>query len=228
MNFYKHHIGDYDAHTQHLTWSQDLSYRRLLSAYYLRERPLPNDLPMIYRLARATEAAQKASCRQVLGEFFYLSDDGLYHHRRCDKEIQQYQAQSSTNRSNAAHRIGHRNGSETQPNRSPNQNQIPEPLNTITCSEDLTTLPPNWWKSDQGILEAGETLGLSPILGEPMQAYKDRLFEAVKPKKKGNGKISKPVCAHCKHELDSAFTAMQAGKVCNPCYASYLQGNWKP
>ncbi len=80
MKFYKHHIGDYDAHTQHLTWSQDLAYRRLLSAYYLRERPLPNDMPLIYRLAKAHEATQKAAVRYILKQFFTLVPGELNTH----------------------------------------------------------------------------------------------------------------------------------------------------
>ena len=44
MNFYKHHLGDYDGHTAHLTWTQDLAYTRLLREYYRREAPIPDDL----------------------------------------------------------------------------------------------------------------------------------------------------------------------------------------
>ena len=142
MNFYKHHIGDYDAHTSHLSWTEDLVYRRLLSAYYLREHPLPADFPVLCRLVRAVEAHQKTALRRVLSEFFTLhapetesttvmEPNGVllhetYHNERADMEIQQYQAQCAVNRRTTRQRIVKRNAHESSTNRSPNQNQIPE------------------------------------------------------------------------------------------------------
>ena len=41
MNYYPFHIGDFTAHTSHLTWEEDIAYRRMLDVYYLREKPLP-------------------------------------------------------------------------------------------------------------------------------------------------------------------------------------------
>jgi uncharacterized protein YdaU (DUF1376 family) len=44
MNYYPFHVGDYAAHTAHLEPMEDLAYRRMLDAYYLRESPLPVDV----------------------------------------------------------------------------------------------------------------------------------------------------------------------------------------
>ena len=30
MNYYEHHIGDYDADISHLSWAEDMAYTRLI------------------------------------------------------------------------------------------------------------------------------------------------------------------------------------------------------
>ena len=43
MNFYPFHIGDYAAHTRHLSLMEDLAYRRLIDLYYLGEEALQGE-----------------------------------------------------------------------------------------------------------------------------------------------------------------------------------------
>ena len=64
MNFYKHHLGDYDGATMHLSWDEDMAYTRLLRAYYRREKPIPAD--EAWRLARASTKPQKDAVSRVL------------------------------------------------------------------------------------------------------------------------------------------------------------------
>lgn len=71
LNWYKHHLGDYDSHTAHLSWDEDLAYTRLLRAYYRTESPIP--AAAAYRLTRATTIAQRAAVDAVLQEFFTFS-----------------------------------------------------------------------------------------------------------------------------------------------------------
>ena len=84
MNYYPFHIGDYVAHTSHLSWEEDIAYRRMIDAYYLREGPLPLDVAAIARLIRMRDSG--AAIQAVLDEFFVPEDDG-WHQRRCDAEI---------------------------------------------------------------------------------------------------------------------------------------------
>ena len=44
MNYFEHHIGDYDEATSHLTAREDGIYSRLIRKYYAKERPLPADV----------------------------------------------------------------------------------------------------------------------------------------------------------------------------------------
>lgn len=97
MNFYKHHIGDYDADTAHLSWLEDAAYSRLMRLYYRREAPIPADLGQACRLVRATSKQEREAVDLVLREFFVLEADG-WHNKRCDEEVAAAQAKAEKNR----------------------------------------------------------------------------------------------------------------------------------
>ena len=86
MNFYAFNIGDYAGATRHLTWDEDMAYRRMLDAYYSREAPLPLDRRQIYRLVGASEERQREAVDAVLVEFFVEQEDG-WHNNWADEEI---------------------------------------------------------------------------------------------------------------------------------------------
>jgi uncharacterized protein YdaU (DUF1376 family) len=91
LNFYEHHIRDYDAATAHLSWDEDMAYTRLMRWYYRKERPIPADVAEACRQVRATSKPQREAVAAVLSEFFDLRDDG-WHQRTCDEVIAAYQA----------------------------------------------------------------------------------------------------------------------------------------
>lgn len=123
MNWYKHHIGDYDTHTSHLSILEDGIYCRLLRRYYLTERPLPNDLKELARLIRARSRHEVDALATCVNYYFVVALDGLLHNSRADEEILKYQGQCATNRVIARQRTV--NASSTIG--SPNQNLEPEP-----------------------------------------------------------------------------------------------------
>lgn len=86
MNYYEHHLGDYDSATAHLSWLEDCAYRRLLCLYYRTEQPLPAEVKQVCRLVRAASKPERDAVQQVLTEFFELADDG-WHNARCDEDI---------------------------------------------------------------------------------------------------------------------------------------------
>ncbi|MFY3305261.1 YdaU family protein [Achromobacter xylosoxidans] len=90
MNYYEHHIRDYDADTVHLSWAEDMAYTRLLRWYYRKEQPIPADLKEACRQVRATTKVQRDAVAAVLREFFVLLDDG-WHQETCDAVIAEYQ-----------------------------------------------------------------------------------------------------------------------------------------
>lgn len=91
MNYYEHHIRDYDAATAHLSWDEDMAYTRLLRWYYRKEQPIPADVKEACRQVRATTKVQRDAVTTVLNEFFVLQDDG-WHQETCDAAIATYQA----------------------------------------------------------------------------------------------------------------------------------------
>lgn len=112
MNFFKHHIGDYDSATMHLSWDEDMAYTRLMRVYYRDEKPLPLELRQVYRLVRASSKVQREAIEVVLAEFFLKQDDG-WHNKRCDEEVSAAQAQAEINRRIATNRPRSVNGSST-------------------------------------------------------------------------------------------------------------------
>lgn len=91
MNYYEHHIRDYDAATAHLSWDEDMAYTRLMRWYYRKEQPIPADVKEACRQVRATTKVQRDAVAAVLNEFFVLQADG-WHQETCDAAIATYQA----------------------------------------------------------------------------------------------------------------------------------------
>ena len=89
MNFYEHHIGDWDSATAHLSLVEEAVYSRLVRIYYRSEKPIPADLKQAARLVRAQSKPEREAVQVVLEEFFVLGPDG-WHNKRCDAEIVRY------------------------------------------------------------------------------------------------------------------------------------------
>jgi uncharacterized protein YdaU (DUF1376 family) len=77
---------------------EDLAYRRLLDAYYLRESQLPPDHVEVARLIRMRHHTTEVET--VLKEFFLLTDKG-WSHARCDEEILKMQDKQAKARASA-------------------------------------------------------------------------------------------------------------------------------
>ena len=92
MHYYQFNIGDYASHTQHLDPMEDLAYRRMLDFCYLNECGLPESVDSI---ARAIRMREHCNCIAiVLQEFFYLHENGTWHSKRVDKEIEKVNKKS--------------------------------------------------------------------------------------------------------------------------------------
>jgi uncharacterized protein YdaU (DUF1376 family) len=98
VNYYEHHIGDYDASTAHLSLVEDAIYSRMLRRYYRQEGPLPVQVEEVARLIRARDEIE--TVRAILLEFFKLADDG-WHKKRCDDDIAKFREKQAKASSNA-------------------------------------------------------------------------------------------------------------------------------
>ena len=112
MNYYPFHIGDYAAHTAHLTPIEDIAYRRCIDLYYLHERALPMDLAEVARLIRMREHADVVA--EVVREFFAQGTDGWYHDR-CADEIERMQDKQVKAQASAAASVAARRAKAERP-----------------------------------------------------------------------------------------------------------------
>lgn len=84
MNYYNRHLGDYMRDTGHLTLLEHGVYCTLLDWQYGCEKPLPDDMEVIYRFCRATSKLEKMAVQRVKNEFFL--EDGW--NKRAKAEIE--------------------------------------------------------------------------------------------------------------------------------------------
>ena len=166
MNYYKHHLGDYDSNTAHLSWLEDCAYRRLICLYYRIEKPLPRDVAAVARLVRAQGRAELRAVGSVLEEFFELRDDG-WHNKRCDDELEKYRERAQKNRE-SGEKGGRPPKDETQSVSKDNPNGFPE----------SAQLEPNGNPSQQPQPLATSHYVVVDDGGDPIAAAMDAVFSA--------------------------------------------------
>jgi uncharacterized protein YdaU (DUF1376 family) len=103
MKLYRFHLGDYSAHTKHLTLLEDLAYRRMLDLYYTQEAPLPAESKKIARLIGMADHLDLVE--SVLTEFFQDTPEG-WRNDRCEEEIAGFTEMKNAGRKGAAKRWG--------------------------------------------------------------------------------------------------------------------------
>ncbi|MFD1121854.1 YdaU family protein [Methylophilus flavus] len=91
MHFYQKNIPDFNNATRHLTRVERSLFSDAIELYYDTEKPLTKDFDRLSRLLLAHTDDEKAALRDVLTEFFLLTDEG-YFNKRCNEEILKYQS----------------------------------------------------------------------------------------------------------------------------------------
>ncbi len=94
MNFYPHHIKDFNNSTRHLTRVERSVYRDAIELYYDSEFSLTHDILSLSRKLLCRTDEEKDALSSILSEFFLKTDDGFFH-ERCDAEISKYRANTS-------------------------------------------------------------------------------------------------------------------------------------
>jgi uncharacterized protein YdaU (DUF1376 family) len=136
MNYYPHHIGDFNNATRHLTRIERSVYRDLIDLYYDTEQPLTLNFPALCRKVLARTDEESTAVEQVLNEFFTKTDQGWYHDR-CEEVMEEYRtnisAKSAAGKASAAKREAERlsklNGCSTA---------VQQPFNEAVSSVQLT------------------------------------------------------------------------------------------
>jgi uncharacterized protein YdaU (DUF1376 family) len=162
VNYYPHHIGDFNNATRHLTRVERALYRELIELYYDIERPLPaDDFGWICKKVLASSQDEMDSVKAILREFFKLDGDG-YRHSRCDLEIASYRAKqeaavkagkaSAKSRSNRSLTGVQRPSNKRSTRVQPTKNQEPRTKNQEIKTESEVFVLPDWvpqeaWKA---------------------------------------------------------------------------------
>lgn len=140
MNFYPHHIGDFNNATRHLTRIERSVYRDMIELYYDTEEPLTLDTSALCRKIIARTEEESTAVEQVLNEFFTKTEQG-WHHSRCESEINTYRAsitaKSAAGKASAAKREQERTERLAALNNS--STVVQQPLDSVGSSVQLTS-----------------------------------------------------------------------------------------
>jgi len=82
MHYYQHHIGDFQRDTASLSDSDTMAYLRLIWMYYDTEHPLPADAKKL-----AFKIGSNQDSVQMILDTFFVKDEEVYRHKRCDKVL---------------------------------------------------------------------------------------------------------------------------------------------
>lgn len=128
MNYYQHHISDFNNATIYLSRIERSIYREMLDLYYDTEKALPSDIEMLKKRLRIADESEEKALIFVLSEYFQKEEDG-YHHHRCDSEIQKYHEFLDKQKENGrlggrpkktqAFQVGSQNKTQKKPNHYP-------------------------------------------------------------------------------------------------------------
>lgn len=94
MNYYSHHIGDFDRATRHLTRIERSVYLDLMFTYYDTEQPLTADIAALCRKIVARTEEEKSAVLAILDEFFVTTPNGWFHDR-CEEELAKFRETKS-------------------------------------------------------------------------------------------------------------------------------------
>ncbi len=140
MNFYPHHIGDFNNATRHLTRIERSIYRDMIDLYYDTEGPLMLDIKALCRKLIARTDEEATAVEQVLNEFFTETEQG-WHHSRCETEIDAYRAsitaKSAAGKASAAKR--ERERLERLAELNSRSTTVQQPLDSVGSSVQLTS-----------------------------------------------------------------------------------------
>lgn len=114
MNYYSHHIGDFNAATRHLDFMERAIYKELIELQYDLETPIPDDISWIMKRA-CIPNERSTDVERMLNEFFDLVEQG-WSNARCEHEIEAFQAKRE-----AAIKAGKASGKARRRNKKPNK-----------------------------------------------------------------------------------------------------------
>lgn len=136
MNYYSHHIGDFNNATRHLTRVERSIYRDMMDLYYDTEEPLTLDTSTLCRKLLARTEEESTAVQQVLNEFFNRTEQG-WHHSRCESVIEEFRTNTSA-KSAAGKASAAKREAERLANLNISSTGVQQPLDDSTTDVQLT------------------------------------------------------------------------------------------
>lgn len=102
MNYYRRYIGDYQRDTMDLSLLEHGAYTMLLDSYYAQDGKLPETQRVLCNLCRATTDEERAAVEKVSQAFFPVTEPGVRHNARADRELATATARITAARANGA------------------------------------------------------------------------------------------------------------------------------
>ena len=148
MHYYQFNVGDYTAHTKHLTLLEDIAYRRLLDLLYLHEQPL---MLVVAITARKIGMADHIDVvESVLNEFFQKTKKG-WTQSRATLEIDKFHGKikqaSDAGKASAEARKNKVNGRSTDSSTGVQPNIKQETRNKKQETTLANAMFETWWLS---------------------------------------------------------------------------------
>ena len=209
MNYYPHHIGDFNNATRHLTRTERSVYRDLIDLYYDTEQSLTLDIKTLCRKILAHTEEDSTAVEQVLNEFFTKTESGWYHDR-CEVEIAEYRrsisGKSAAGKASAAKRASER--AERLANLNASSTAVEQPLNSVGSFVQLTSNQEPVTSNHKRKVPS-PALDLFPEVDERIVAD----FKALRAKKKAP--VTATAIAGIKREADAAGLSLEdALRIC--------------
>jgi uncharacterized protein YdaU (DUF1376 family) len=143
MHYYPFAIGDYMAHTRHLSLLEDLAYRRLLDFYHLHENPPVGTISEVSREIGFSDEVK--SVKYILNKFFtphtitYMGKSEIHwKNKRCEETITKYKSRIASSKKGGKASAAQRDLKSTSTTQSPTK--------TITKTKTKTS---NYKKKDK-------------------------------------------------------------------------------
>lgn len=189
MNYYSHHIGDFNSGTKNFTRLERWIYRDMLEMYYDIEKPLPSNFDVLCDELGVSSNEEKAAVSRILRRKFSLVD-GNYCNDRCEYEILAYRRVVEKARENG------KKGGRPSKKESGQEPKITQPV--ILANQELTGLKANHYPLPITQEPKDKVKTIVPPSGETVEVFSYWQRKMNHPQAKLDAKRLKAITARLK------------------------------
>jgi len=176
VNYYRFYPGDYARDTGHLSLIEHGAFIVLLNTYYSTGNPLPVDMAILNRIARATTGDERKAVQSVVNQFF-RKDGDFYRNRKADELIEADNEKIEAAKRSADARWKHersdmRTHDETHIRSDDGNGCSPAPAPAPAPEKRERRTPSKFQKpTEEEAMKHGESMGMPASEGSKFHAY---------------------------------------------------------